>query len=659
MDDILKRIEELRKLIRHHDRLYYGLAQPEISDYDYDQLYSELKQLIEKNPKYSTSDCPTARVGSDLSNNFAKVPHASPMLSIDNGYEENDIKAFCERISKALPNRIINYTVEAKIDGIACSLIYEKGRLILAKTRGDGIIGDDITANIKTIKSIPLVLTTDDSLEVRGEVYMPYNILHRINDELMADGEKPLANPRNGAAGALKLKNPKECAAKALSFIAYYANSHKMTISHNSNMDELKSLGFPINPFFRKCSSIAEIMAAISYLQISKESFPFDIDGAVIKVDDIAYQNELGATQKSPRWAIAYKYPPEKKETKLISVINQVGRTGVITPVAEVEPVQLSGTTVSRATLHNYDEIARLDLHFGDTVMIEKSGEIIPKILGVNKDKRAATAKPVLPPEYCPENGCGFKLIKDTEEVALKCTNPECPAQIKRSIEHFVSRNGMNIASIGPSLVELLYKNGLVKNFASLFSLTHHDILTIDRMGNKSAENIIGALSEAKKQPMPRLLFALGIPHLGTAAAKLLSKELSSISELITLSADKIEELKNILGEVQLNSLIRWTNNAQNREIIEKLISYGVNPIGEKGQKSSTGKLAGKSVVITGTLKSLTREEATLKVEDMGGKVVSAVSKKTDLVIAGDNAGSKLDKANKLGIKVVGEEILL
>ncbi|MBL8028390.1 MAG: NAD-dependent DNA ligase LigA, partial [Fibrobacteres bacterium] len=550
----------------------------------------------------------------------------------------------------------LQFTVEAKIDGAACSLIYNNGRLELGKTRGDGVQGDDITANIKTIKSIPLILADESEIEVRGEVYMPYETLCRINEALEAEGEKTLANPRNAAAGALKLQDPRQCAAKGLLFIAYFAEGADYSQKHSINISKLRENGFTVNPFFRICSTLTEIESAIDELDAKRDTFPFDIDGAVIKIDDIQLQKTLGATSKSPRWVMAFKYPPEKKETKLLRIVNQVGRTGVITPVAEVEPVQLSGTTVSRATLHNYDEIQRLDIHENDTVIIEKSGEIIPKILGVNTAKRVLFSAQIVPPVKCPE--CDTKLFKDIEEVALRCTNPLCPAQLKRAVEHFVSRKAMNIDSLGPAVIELLFDKKIISDYTDLYSLIKSDISNLERMGEKSADNIINAIDASRTAPLSRLLFGLGIPHLGTTAAKALAKSINSLSDFLVLTPEKLSTMNCGLGQVQQENIIKWLSIDANRTKISRLIAAGVTPVSEVVE-TVQGFFTGKTVVITGTLKSMSRDEAAAKIETMGGKVVGSVSKKTDYLLAGEAAGSKLEKAKALNIPIVGEEVFV
>ncbi|MFH0920292.1 MAG: NAD-dependent DNA ligase LigA [Fibrobacterota bacterium] len=655
MDRVRARIETLRTEIRGHDHRYYVDNAPVISDYDYDTLLRELKELLTRHPEFESDDCPTRRVGSDLVKNFRKVTHTAPMLSIDNSYNEADMRDFHGRIIKELETDAVDYTVEAKIDGAACSLMYEGGRLTLGKTRGDGMTGDDVTQNIRTIRVIPLSVPRKEPFEVRGEVYMTWDTLRKLNAEAESEGEKTLANPRNAAAGALKLQDPRECAEKSLRFFAYYAEGKGFEERHTANLNALKELGFAVNPFVRRGTGIDAVLDAIRELEALRADFPFDIDGAVIKVDRIDWQKRLGNTAKSPRWVMAFKYPPEKKETRILAIVNQVGRTGVITPVAEVEPVHLSGTTVSRATLHNFEEIARLDARVGDTVLIEKSGEIIPKILSVVTVKRTNGSPAFLPPAECPE--CSGPLVKDEEKVALRCDNPRCPGKLVRGMIHFVSRKAMNVDSLGPAIVEQLFEKGLVRNVADLYALKKEDIAALEKMGGKSAQNIVDALEKSKANPLSRLLFGLGIPHVGEKAAKTLARRLTSIDDLIGKIVIPSEiGLSDTEKEVPA-SLAAWFSDSHNLTLIDRLKKAGLNMKGDRTE-TKAGFFTGKSVVITGTLKNFDRTRATEIIETMGGKVTGAVTKKTDYLLCGENAGSKLEKAKELGVKIVGEETL-
>jgi DNA ligase (NAD+) len=654
MDKVQKRVEHLRDQIRYHDYRYYGLNDPEISDYEYDQLYSELKALLAKHPHLRRDDCPTARVGSDLVKTFNKVKHASAMLSIENSYSRDEFLHFDQRVQKELSSPKVQYVVEPKIDGVAISLVYEKGRLRKGKTRGDGVVGDEVTQNIKTIRSIPLLVEEKSSFEVRGEVYMTYETLAKLNERAREKGEKEMKNPRNAAAGALKLQDPRLVAEKGLRFFAYYAEGARFNEAHFRNLSLLRNLRFPVSQNIQTCEGIDAVLKALTELEKIRYSLPYDIDGAVIKVNRIALQNRLGSTAKSPRWVIAFKYPPEQKETEILEIVNQVGRTGIITPVANVAPVLLSGSTISRATLHNYDEIKRLDVRVGDTVRIEKSGEIIPKILAVNLQKRKKGSKASSLPDACPV--CNGKVVRDVREVALRCVNPACPAQVQRRIEHFVSRKAMDIDTLGPAVIEQLLEKQLIADYSDLYYLKREAIAALERMGDKSAANVIKGLEASKKNALNRLIFALGITHVGETAAKTLAKRYASIDALANAKKEALEEISEI-GPVMAESIAGYFKDLQNLQRIERLKKAGVNPKGEKTARKK-GFFSGKTVVLTGTLEHYDRNTAKEIIEDMGGRVIGPVSKKTDYVLAGANPGSKHDKAVKLGIKIVGEETL-
>ena len=654
------RIEELRREIRLHDHRYYVLNDPSLSDREYDALYAELRKLLEEHPEFRRDDCPTARVGSDLAKEFRKVRHDTPMLSIDNSYDEADVRAFHARVVKELEREEIHYTVEAKIDGVACSLLYRGGALSLGKTRGDGVTGDDVTQNIRTIRAIPLSVPHKEPFEVRGEVYMTWDTLRKLNEEAASEGEPEMKNPRNAAAGGLKLLDPREAAEKGLRFFAYFAEGTGFDKSHSENLEILKGLGFPVNPLVKSCRGIDAVIDYLPALRKKRASLAFDIDGAVIKVDSIPFQRQLGSTAKSPRWVLAYKYPPEQKTTRILSIVNQVGRTGAITPVANVEPVHLSGTTVSRATLHNYDEIARLDVREGDIVLIEKSGEIIPKILKVVIEERKKSSKPFTPPSRCP--ACNGPLEKekddkDQEKVALLCANPRCPGKMLRHLEHFVSRKAMNIESLGPALLEKLFESKLVRGIPDLYGLKQEAVAALDKMGDKSAENVISSIAASRSNPLYRLLFGLGIPNVGEKAAKKIARHIDDISGLAKFSNPQAIGLSETEKEIP-KSLTAYFSDPHNLETIRRLREAGLNLRGDRGSLKE-GFFTGKSVVITGTLKSLDRNKATEIIESMGGKVTGAVTKKTDYLLCGENPGSKYQKALELNVPVVGEEKLL
>lgn len=654
MTDVKKQVESLRDKIRGHDYRYYVLNDPAITDLEYDKLYSELKNLLKDHPELKSPDCPTERVGSDLTKSFRKVLHDRPMLSIDNTYNQEELRAFHQRVVKELETDRIEYTVEPKIDGVACSLIYDKGRLVLGKTRGDGVTGDDITANIRTIRAIPLVIAEESPFEVRGEAYMTWETLKQINEKLRADEEKEMKNPRNAAAGTLKLQDPSKAAEKGLNFFAYYADGKRFAGSHFENLERLKELRFPVNAHSRLCKGIDEVQEAVRDMERLRYTLSYDIDGMVIKVNRLDWQGRLGATAKSPRWVVAYKYPPQQRETKLLRVVNQVGRTGAITPVAEVEPVTLSGSTVSRATLHNYDEVKRLDVRVGDTVLIEKSGEIIPKIIQVITAKRPVKSASLPVPANCPE--CNALLFRDEEEVALKCLNPSCPAKVRRAIEHFVARKAMNIDKLGPAIVEKLLQAGLIVDAADIYSLKSPAIAALERMGDKSAENIIRAIDESRSASLHRLIFGLGIPHVGETAAKTLAAHFPSLDALAEADGAALQEITEI-GPVMAESIMAHFKDPGVKALLKKLKAAGVDPRAEK-RETRKGFFTGKTVVITGTLKNHSREEAAAAVEAMGGKVSGSVSKKTDYLLCGEDPGSKLAKAKELGVEVVGEEKL-
>ncbi|OGJ86650.1 MAG: DNA ligase (NAD(+)) LigA [Candidatus Raymondbacteria bacterium RifOxyA12_full_50_37] len=653
-----KRVNELRGLVHHHDHQYYALGNPTISDREYDALYSELKTLVEKHPEFQSPDCPTMRVGSDLTKEFPKVAHERPMLSIDNSYDTNDLHEFNKRVLKEIEQLSVEYVAEPKIDGIACSLIYNNGRLVLGKTRGDGVTGDNITNNIRTIRSIPLVVNDSSKFEVRGEVYMTVDTLQRLNEIAEETGEKPMKNPRNAAAGALKLQNPKEVAKKGLCFFAYYAEGSLFSISHQENLKTLQDLGFPVNNHITVCDGIDRVIIFIEKFSALRHTLPYNTDGVVIKINDLGLQRRLGTTAKSPRWSIAFKYPPEQKETKILEIVNQVGRTGVITPVANLEPVLLSGTTVSRATLHNYDEIERLDVREGDTVLVEKSGEIIPKVLKVIIKKRPAHSRPFEVLKKCPE--CSTSLVRDKDNdedlVALRCPNPSCPAKIERRIQHFVSRNAMNIDSLGPAIIHQLLEKKLIRDFADIYTLKKENLAELERMGEKSAQNIINGIEKSKSNPLNRLIFALGIPHVGETTAKLLARNVKNIDDLACMGLEELDAF-NEIGETMAQGIVAFFSHSQTKELIEKLKAAGLNPQGGK-EKIQQGFFTGKTVVITGTLKTFDRNKAIEIIESMGGKVSGSVSKKTDYLLAGENPGSKYNKARALGVEIVGEETL-
>jgi DNA ligase (NAD+) len=655
IEDIKSKIFELREKINKYDAAYYGRGESLISDKEYDELYAQLVTLEKQHPELITPDSPTQRIASDLTEEFPKVKHSIPMMSIENTYNEEDISDWLDRINKIISNEKICFVGELKIDGVASSLIYKKGILVAGITRGDGITGDDVTANIKTIRSIPLSVPLKEDFEVRGEVYMTYENFRKLNENLIENGQKPMQNPRNTAAGTLKLLDPKEVAIRKLSFASYFLISEKHNKSHYENLQFLNSVGFPAVIHSQRLYSKKEILEFIEEWKTKRHDLNFPVDGVVIKVDSIKQQQELGTTAKSPRWVIAFKYQPETAITKVIAIEESVGRTGVVTPVAKLEPVLLAGTIIKNATLHNYDEIKRLDVRIGDYVTIEKGGEIIPKITSVLKEKRDSNIKPYKEPANCPS--CGSQLVRLRDEVALRCVNNSCPAQIFASLNHFVSRQAMNIEGLGPAILSKLLEKGLIKNIADLYTLKPQQISQLEGMGEKSAANLMESIEQSKKNSLDKLIHGIGIRMVGAQTAKILAQEIKDISELYDMKLEKLEELPNI-GPLVAQSIRMFFDRKENRELIERLRGYGVNCKGTQKPKGGTN-FSGKTFVLTGSLEKYTRNEAKEIIEAQGGNVTESVSKKTDYVIAGKDPGSKLDKAKKLGIKILSEQDFL
>jgi DNA ligase (NAD+) len=652
MADISSTLSDLREKIRSCDAAYYGRGESLITDREYDELYHRLAALEQQHPELVTPDSPTQRVASDLTGEFAKVKHSVPMMSIDNTYAEPDVREWIERVQKLLPGQEVSFVGELKVDGVASSLMYEKGKLVSGVTRGDGVTGDDVTANVRTIKSIPLSLSSHETLEARGEVFMTFGDFRVLNDSLVENGQKPMQNPRNTTSGTLKLLDPREVARRSLSFAAYFLLSKVHAKSHIENLDTLQSLGFPVVIRSGRLRSADEVIAFLQEWNAKRHDLDFPVDGVVIKVDDIGQQEKLGATAKSPRWVIAYKYQPETAVTRVLAIEPNVGRTGVVTPVAKLEPVLLAGTTIRNATLHNYDEIRRLDVRVNDFVSIEKGGEIIPKITAVLVEKRPSRSKKYEEPSSCPS--CGAKLVRLKEEVALRCVNNSCPAQLFASLSHFVSRSAMNIDGLGPALIAKLLEAGLIKNVADLFTLAPAKLANLEGMGEKSAANIIDALGASKKNTLDRLLHGIGIRMVGAQTARVLAQEVKDIADLFDMPAEKLEALPNI-GPQVAQSVRSFFDREQNRTLVERLRDFGVNCKGmDKPAKSAA--FSGKTFVLTGGLAKYSREEAKALVEARGGHVSGSVSKKTDYVVAGEEPGSKLDKAKSLGVTILKEQ---
>ncbi len=655
------RIRQLRKEIDDHNYNYYVLNDPVISDFQYDVLLKELSGLEERYPRFRTEDSPTMRVGSDITKEFRQVPHKYPMLSLGNTYSKEEIHEFIKRVENSL-GREVEYVCELKYDGASISLTYINGVLQSAVTRGDGEMGDDVTNNIKTIRSIPLRLRGrdyPDEFTIRGEVYLPLEGFRRLNEELVSRGEQAFANPRNTAAGTIKMQDPSIVAGRPLDCFLYYLLGESLPFAdHYNNLMKAKEWGFRIPGEIRLCKGIEEIMKYTSYWDAERKKLPFDIDGIVIKVNSLEEQKKLGFTAKSPRWAIAYKFKAEQAVTRLKSVAYQVGRTGTITPVANLEPVQLAGTVVKRASLHNEAQIQMLNLHINDMVYIEKGGEIIPKIVGVDIEQRDDNASPVQFIDECPE--CGTPLRKIPGEANHYCPNiDECPPQIKGRIEHFISRKAMDIDGLGEETTDLLYREKLIGNIADLYTLKKETLSKLERLGEKSAGNIIRSIEESKSRPFNKVLYALGIRFVGETVARTLSGHFDSIDSLSVAGYDELISIPEI-GDKIAGSILDYFSSENNREIIERLKQYGVKMKQDTKPVSSEGPLKGMNIVISGTFKRHSREEYKEMIEKNGGKNVSSVSSNTSFILAGDNTGpSKREKADKLGIRLIGEDDFL
>jgi DNA ligase (NAD+) len=658
-DSVRKRIEELRSQITRHDHLYYVLNAPEIADAEYDKLFTELRKLEEAHPDLVTPDSPTQRVSERPLTSFKSVRHAIPMLSIDNTYSPDEMRAFDERVARLLDTRDYRYIVELKIDGLAISIRYESGRLVTAATRGDGETGDDVTANVRTIKAVPLRLAGDDVpevLEVRGEVYMPRKSFAALNQQKEEDGEPLFANPRNAAAGSLKLLDARTTATRNLSFFAYSTGqaSRLPAETHFETLAAFRRMGLPVNPNIKKAQNIDEVIRICDQWQDKKSSLDYQIDGMVIKIDCFDQRDILGTTGRAPRWCIAYKFPPDQAKTLVESIDVQVGKTGTLTPVANLKPVLLAGTTVKRASLHNFDEIRRLDVREGDAVMIEKAGEIIPQVVKVLKDERPIWAKEVLPPKECPQ--CHGPIAKDEGGVYLRCVSGKCGAMLRERLRYFAGRDQMDIEHLGPAIIDQLISAGLVRTFADLYRLTREDILSLDRMADKSAERLLDALAQSRHRPLWRLVAALGIRHIGSQSAEILAERFGSLEELMEADEEALAQTEQI-GPIVAKSVYEYFRDEGNQRVIAELLAAGVKL--EPPQRKKADTLAGKTFVVTGTLKGFSRQDIERAIKDNGGKTSGSVSKKTDYVLAGAEAGSKLDKARELGVKVIGEDEFL
>ena len=661
MTDI-ERIDQLREELHLHNYNYYVLNAPVISDKEFDDLMRELQELEARHPEYMDENSPTMRVGSDINKNFTQIEHKYPMLSLGNTYSQAEVTEFYERVSKAL-NEDFEICCEMKFDGTSISLTYEHGRLVRAVTRGDGTKGDDVTDNVKTIRSIPLKLHGEgypDVFEIRGEILMPWVVFEELNRERESREEPLFANPRNAASGTLKLQNSAQVASRKLDAYLYYLLGDNLPCDgHYENLKEAEKWGFKISDITRKVHSLQEIFDFINYWDVERKNLPVATDGIVLKVNSLRQQKNLGYTAKSPRWAIAYKFQAEQALTRLLKVTYQVGRTGAITPVANLEPVQLSGTVVRRASLHNADIIASLDLHVGDSVYVEKGGEIIPKITGVETSLRPAGSEKVTFITHCPE--CGSPLVRYEDEAAHYCTNEtQCPPQIKGKIEHFISRRAMNIEGLGPETVDLFYQEGMIHDVADLYQLQSQDIARLERLGEKSAENIMAGLARSREVPYERVLFALGIRFVGETVAKKIARAFPSIDLLAAATLDDLIQIDEI-GTRIAQSILLYFSNEKNRQLVARLKEAGLKMEADEEDRSGyTDNLAGQSIVISGGFQHHSRDEYKALIEKHGGKNVGSISKKTSFILKGDNMGpSKLEKAEKLGIRLVEEDEFL
>ncbi|ASS70192.1 NAD-dependent DNA ligase LigA [Bacillus atrophaeus] len=656
-----RRAEDLRSTINQYSYEYYTLDEPSVPDSEYDKLMQELLDLEEEHPDLRTPDSPTQRVGGAVIDAFQKVRHGTPMLSLGNAFNAEDLRDFDRRVRQAVGDDVA-YNVELKIDGLAVSLRYEDGYFVRGATRGDGTTGEDITENLKTIRNIPLKMKRNLSIEVRGEAYMPKRSFEALNEERLKKEEEPFANPRNAAAGSLRQLDPKIAAKRNLDIFVYsIAELDEMGVDTQSQgLDFLDEIGFKTNQERKKCGTIDEVIDMIEELQAKRADLPYEIDGIVVKVDSLDQQEELGFTAKSPRWAIAYKFPAEEVVTTLLDIELNVGRTGVITPTAVLEPVKVAGTTVQRASLHNEDLIREKDIRILDKVVIKKAGDIIPEVVNVLTEQRTGQEKEFNMPTTCPE--CGSELVRIEGEVALRCINPECPAQIREGLIHFVSRNAMNIDGLGERVITQLFQEKLVRNVADLYKLTKERVIQLERMGEKSTDNLISSIQKSKENSLERLLFGLGIRFIGSKAAKTLAMHFESLDHLKKANKEELLTIDEI-GEKMADAVITYFQKEEMLELLDELEQLGVNTL-YKGPKKvkvedSDSYFAGKTIVLTGKLEELSRNDAKAQIEALGGKLTGSVSKNTDLVIAGEAAGSKLTKAEELNIEVWNEEQLL
>ena len=661
-DDIVKKIEELREKIRYHNYRYYVLDDPTVSDAEYDRLMRDLIELEEKYPQYITSSSPTQRIGIEPVSGFTTVKHITSMLSLANAFSTEELQAFDQRIKKLIPQQKLEYVVELKIDGLAVALVYENGIFIRGATRGDGVNGEEITSNLRTVKSIPLKLFGENippRIEVYGEVYMKKSDFKKLNEERIKKGESLFANPRNAAAGSVRQLDPRITARRHLDTFIYRATFPEGNNSnvHMEVLNYLKNIGFKVNPHIKLFQDIGEVVSYCLQWIEKKEELDYEIDGMVIKVNSLRMREELGSTTRSPRWAIAYKFPAQQVTTRVQGIIVQVGRTGALTPVAILDPVRISGSVVQRATLHNEDEIRRKDIRIGDVVLIQKAGEIIPEVVKVIKEKRTGKETEFLMPTQCPV--CGAKVFRPEGEVASRCNSLTCPAQIKERIRHFASRNAMDIEGLGPAIIDQLVEKGLIKDISDLYFLERDDLISLERMAEKSADNLLDAIEKSKKKSLPNLIYGLGIRYVGVHTAEVITRYYPTLDKFKKANLEKLIEI-NEIGPKIAESIILFFKEKESLAIIEKVRSTGLN-FGQEEEKIREEKevqmLAGKQFVLTGTLKDFTRTQAKEIISELGGRVTGSVSKKTDYVVAGEDPGSKYQKAQELGVPIInGEE---
>ena len=653
MKQVQEKISKLVSLLNKYSYDYYVEDNPQISDTEYDTLYKQLEKLEENHPEYILENSPTQRVGDKVLDEFEKITHKVPMLSLSNTFSTEDLRDFDARISKLVPGQNVEYICELKIDGLAISIKYENGKLISAATRGDGSVGEDVTENIKTIFSIPKVLKDNRTFEVRGEVYLPRKSFELLNSERESNNEVLFANPRNAAAGSLRQLDSKITAKRRLSAFIYSIVGDDSIVSQENALNTAKEYNLPVNPNFKLCKNIDEVIDYINYWTEHKKNLPYDIDGIVIKVNSYSTQEEVGYTQKSPRWATAYKFPEEELATKLLDVELSVGRTGIITPVAILDPIVISGSTVSKASLHNKDIIDELDIHIGDMVVVKKAGEIIPKVVRVIKELRSTESDKYIMPEICPS--CGQQTFTKENDPFTRCKNPDCPDQNIRRIIHFASRDALNIEGLGDKVVTTLYEKGIIAHTIDLFSLEREKLISLDRMGEKSVDNLLNAIENSKQNSLDKVIFALGILNVGKKAGKILAEKYLNLTNLMNATLDELVNLDDV-GQITAESILDYLSDENNIKFINDLIKVGMNPQYEVQEVNTDNIFAGKTVVLTGKLVELTRNEAKEYLEKYGAKVSGSVTSKTDLVIAGEKAGSKLAKAEQLGIRVINEE---